>query len=346
MDIKQRKNEHIEICLKQNVEYSYNFWNDVVLEHYALPEFDKEEVSTRTSLLGKELSAPFLIGAMSGGTELAEHLNSTLAKVASELKIGLCVGSQRPILKLRNDENVLRSYEVIKEYDIPIVIGNIGAPQIPKLADKDLDILFESIGADFLAIHLNFPQEMIQPEGDSNARGILEKIREISSSYPIIVKEVGFGISREVASKLKDAGVKAIDVAGTSGTNWIAVEYFRAKNRNLISKEKLAKTFWDWGIPAPLCILECKDLGMPLIASSGIRNGLDIAKALVLGASCVSMARPLLKNALEGEERLKEQISSILEELKVAMFLTNCKEIKDLRKVKYWIVGKLREFCL
>jgi isopentenyl-diphosphate delta-isomerase len=343
MDIKQRKADHIRICVEENVDYSHSYWEDISLKHQALPDFDFNEVLTQTNLLGKTLSAPVLIGAISGGIEKADGLNKLLAKVASEKKIGLCIGSQRPLLKLKGDKEVLKSYEVVKNYKIPLVIGNIGAPQLPKLTDKDINLLFESIGADYLAIHLNYPQEIAQVEGDLNARGVLKKLEEISKSYPLIVKEVGFGISIEVAEKLKDAGVKAIDVSGTSGTNWVMVEYFRSKSIADERKMKIAETFKNWGIPAPVCLMECRKLGLPLIASSGIRNGLDAAKAITLGASAVSIARPFLKKAILSEKELDEKIDRTIEELKTAMFLTNSREVKDLHKAHFWLKGELRE---
>jgi len=343
MDIKTRKDDHMRICVEEKVDYSYNYWEDITLKHQALPDFDFSEVSTQTKILGKTLSAPVFIGAISGGIEKAGGLNKLLAKTASDKKIGLCLGSQRPLLKLKSDKEVLKSYEVVKSYKVPLVIGNIGAPQLPKLASKDIDLLFESIGADFLAIHLNYPQEIAQPEGNLNARGVLKKIEEISKSYPLIVKEVGFGISYEVAEKLKDAGVKAIDVSGVSGTNWVLVEYFRSKSIDAQRKMKVAETFKDWGIPAPVCLMECRKVGLPLIASSGIRNGLDAAKAIALGASAVSIARPFLKKAMVSEKELDEKIERTVEELKTAMFLTNSKEIKDLHKAHFWLKGELKE---
>jgi isopentenyl-diphosphate delta-isomerase len=343
MDIKSRKDDHIRICVEEKVDYSYNYWEDITLKHQALPDFDFSEVSVQTKLLGKTLSAPVLIGAMSGGIEKAGGLNKLLARVASSKKIGLCIGSQRPLLKLKGDKEVLKSYEVVKSYEVPLVIGNIGAPQLPKLTNKDIDLFFESIGADYLAVHLNYPQEIAQVEGNLNARGVLKKIEEISKSYPLIVKEVGFGISSEVAEKLKDAGVKAIDVSGVSGTNWVMVEYFRSKSVDAQRKMKVAETFKNWGIPAPVCLMECRKVGLPLIASSGIRNGLDAAKAITLGASAVSIARPFLKKAMVSEKELDEKIDRTVEELKTAMFLTNSKEVKDLHKAHFWVKGELRE---
>ncbi|MBN2094698.1 MAG: type 2 isopentenyl-diphosphate Delta-isomerase [Candidatus Aenigmarchaeota archaeon] len=343
MDIKTRKDDHIRICLEEEVEHRYNYWDDIILKHHALPDFDFVEVSSETTFLGKKLGAPILIGAISGGIEKAGGLNEMLAKSACERKIGLCIGSQRPLLKLRGDKDALKSYSVVKNYDLPLVIGNIGAPQLPALCAPDTDLLFESIGADFLAVHLNYPQEIAQPEGDLNARGVLEKICEIAKSYPVIVKEVGFGISGEVALKLKDAGVKAIDVSGTSGTNWVMVEYYRSKSVKSKRKMKIAETFRNWGIPAPICLTECRKTGLPLIASSGIRNGLDAAKALTVGASAVSIARPILKAAMAGKDALDEYLDATIEELKIAMFLTNSVGVKDLRKAKFWTVGKLKE---
>ncbi|MGC9310339.1 MAG: type 2 isopentenyl-diphosphate Delta-isomerase [Candidatus Aenigmatarchaeota archaeon] len=344
MDIKQRKDDHIRICMEEDVEYSHNFWGDICLKHCALPEFDLSEVSTKTGFLGKRLASPILIGAISGGIEKAGGLNSLLARTAEKYGIGLCVGSQRPLLKLKGDREALKSYEVIKGYDIPLKVGNIGAPQLPSLSNSDIDLLFDSIGADFLAVHLNYPQEVVQPEGDTNARGVLEKIKEISASYPVIVKEVGFGISGEVAAKLKDAGVKAIDVAGVSGTNWIKVEYYRSKSAKSFRKVKIAKTFKKWGIPAPLCLLECGEAGLPLIGSSGIENGHDAAKVVALGAGAVSIARPILRYAMKGEAELGEKLERTIEELKIAMFLTGSKNLEALKTAKYWTRGKLKDF--
>jgi isopentenyl-diphosphate delta-isomerase len=344
MDIQSRKDDHIRICVEEDVNYSRNFWDDVMLRHHALPDFDLSEVSLKSDVLGKPLDAPLLIGAISGGIGKAGALNEILANFASEKKIGLCVGSQRPLLKLMGDEEVRQSYEVIKNYDIPLKIGNIGAPQLPSLSNQDIELLFESIGADFLAVHLNYPQEVVQPEGDTNARGVLEKIKEISGSFPVIVKEVGFGISVQVAQSLKDAGVKAIDVAGVSGTNWVKVEFYRSKSVMNYRKMKVAKTFKNWGIPAPACLIECRSLGIPLIGSSGIINGYDIAKSVALGANCVSVARPFLKKALKGEYEIEEKYARTLEELKVAMFLTNSQNIGALKNAKYWIRGELKDF--
>jgi isopentenyl-diphosphate delta-isomerase len=200
------------------------------------------------------------------------------------------------------------------------------------------------IDADMLTIHLNFPQEMIQPEGNENAFGILEVIKNLSESFPIIVKECGSGITREVALLLKSAGIKGIEVSGVSGTSWVAVEYYRAKSIGDKAKENAGKIFWNWGVPSPVSVIECKKIDLPIVGSGGIRHGLDIAKSIAVGGDASSMARVLLSSALEGSDALMDKFKEIIEELKTAMFLTGSKNIEELKKAKYVLTGKIKDW--
>jgi len=347
MLIKKRKGEHIEICLNQKVDSDHNYWNDVNLVHKALPEINKKDISTKASLLGKELEYPILIASMSGGHEKGKLLNENCARAASELGIGFCVGSQRAALER---PELTESYAVVKKYDIPLVVANIGGVQLIEQKEKkpltlgQIEKIIDMIGADAVGIHLNLAQEAVQPEGDENADGILNAIKKVAENFPVIVKEAGAGISKEVALLLKGAGVRVIETSGLSGTSWTAVEHYRAQAMGDEKKEKIGKTFWNWGVPSPISVLECKTTNLPVIGSGGIRNGLDVAKAIALGADSASIAKSLLKNALKSPEDVKKQLEVIGEELKIAMFLTGCKDIVELKKTKYVLTGKLKDW--
>lgn len=343
-NIEKRKSEHVDICLKEEVSGTHNYWNDINLIHNALPEINKNEINTETKFLDKKLSAPILIAPMSGGYEKGKIINENCAKAASELRIGFCVGSQRAALE---NPELIDSFSVVKDFDVPLVAANIGASQLVKqknnpVSIEDLQKIMDMINADFLIIHLNYPQEMVQPEGNENAYAVLDAIEKIAENFSVIVKECGSGISKETAEKLKSAGVKAIDVSGVSGTSWTAVEYYRAKQDKL--KEKIGKMFWDWGIPAPVSVLECKTI-IPVISSGGIRNGLDVARSIILGADAASIARVLLPNALENSNSVKNKLNDIIEELKISMFLTGSKNIEQLKKVDFILTGKTKEWA-
>ena len=227
--IENRKIDHINICLKENVEADYNYWQDISLVHNALPEIDKNEIDLKIKVFGKELKAPLIISAMTGGCETAKKINKNLAIAAEKLGIGMGVGSQRASLE---NHSLIETYSVVKNYDIPLIIGNIGLPQLIKgsIGLKDAKLAMKMISADILAIHLNYLQEVVQPEGEHFARGGVEKIKEIAFHLPVLVKESGAGISREVALMLKNANVLGIDVGGLGGTSFSAVEYYRANN--------------------------------------------------------------------------------------------------------------------
>jgi isopentenyl-diphosphate delta-isomerase len=199
------------------------------------------------------------------------------------------------------------------------------------------------VGADVLAIHMNYLQEVVQPEGNTNAAGCLDMIKEVSGKYPVIAKETGCGISMLVAVGLKDAGVIGIDVGGYSGTSFSAVEFYRALAIKDKLRERLGDTFWDWGIPTPVSVIKA-NVGLDLIATGGIRNGLDIAKALVLGANSAGMAGELLMAATESSQRVEEKLEAIIQELKAAMFLVGAKNISELKKRKYIITGRTKEW--
>ncbi|MFQ6106449.1 MAG: type 2 isopentenyl-diphosphate Delta-isomerase [Thermoplasmata archaeon] len=333
----ERKKEHVEIVSEEDVDASYRYWDDIVLIHKALPEIDVDEIDTGIEIFGKKLNAPLIISAMTGGFEEARKINENLAEAAASVGVGMGVGSQRQALE---DPSLEDTYSVLREHDIPLRIGNVGAPQlIPQPGEEPLNIedaerAVAMIDADVLAVHLNFLQEIVQPEGDLKARGCLKAISAVAGVFPVIGKETGAGISREVAVALKKAGVVGIDVGGLGGTSWSAVEFFRAKKRNDLRKQELGKLFWNWGIPTPVSVIWA-NVGLPVIATGGVQNGLDIARAIVLGASCAGMASRLLPAAKESSEAVEFELKAIIHELLAAMFLTGSADVEELAAKEY-----------
>jgi len=335
-----RKLEHIRICLEEEVESEYTGFEDVMLIHKALPEIDFSEIDTEVEFFGKKLSAPLLIASMTGGHPETKEINKNLAMAVEEMGIGMGVGSQRAAIE---DESVADSFTVVREYaPKAFIYANVGLPQVLKHGVEFVEKAVEMVDADAVAIHLNFLQEVIQPEGDLNAKGGLKAIEEVCSSIkvPVIVKETGAGISREIAIRLKLAGVDAIDVGGKGGTSWSGVEVYRA---NGIARD-VGLDFWDWGIPTAFCVAECYDV-LPVIATGGLRSGLDLAKALALGAKLGSAALPFLKAVVEeGVEGVKNLIEYYVRGLKTAMFLTGCRRVYELRAITIFITGKFKDW--
>jgi len=334
--ISDRKLEHLLLCLHGDVEYKSKKtgFEDVELVHKALPEINKDEIDISTEFFGKKLDAPIIISAITGGHPASLSINRELAKAAHKLNIGMGVGSQRAAIE---NSDLIPTYTIVRE-NAPsaFIIGNIGAQQID-YAEKAVHM----IDADALAIHLNPLQESIQPEGDINARGQLESIKKVVDTVetPVIVKETGAGISREVAIALESVGVDAIDVAGSGGTSWAAVETYRAKKRNW------RNLYWDWGIPTAVSTIEvCESVKIPVISSGGIRSGLDAAKAIALGADAVSIALPLLKEAYRGYKAVIAKLEEYKKALEVAMYLVGADDIKKLRKSDLVIMGDTREW--
>ncbi|MGD8779296.1 MAG: type 2 isopentenyl-diphosphate Delta-isomerase [Ignavibacteria bacterium] len=334
-DTSLRKKDHIQICLNDEVDFKHKTSG---LEHYdfehnAITEVDINKIDLTSKFFGERINYPFVISCMTGGTQEALGINSKLAEVAYELKIPMGVGSQRQALE---NGNYLESYKVIKKYadGIPLM-GNIGAAQVAKFSGVDeITKLVDMIEAKAIVIHLNPLQEIIQKEGEPNFNGLLKSIEKIAKTIkvPIITKEVGSGISRAVARKLLEAGVRGIDVAGAGGTSWSAIEAKR-------NEEEIESCFRDWGLPTTYCIKEVKKLKknffFALIASGGITNGEQIAKAIALGADLVASAKPLLKSIVNGGvEETTKLIDSWFLTVKRIMYLTGADNLKELKKVK------------
>jgi isopentenyl-diphosphate delta-isomerase len=336
----ERKREHVQISLKENVAAHYNYWDDVHLFHNALPEINENEIELSTQLFEKKLNAPLIISGMTGGYPDGKKINERLAAAAAKFQLGMGVGSQRAALE---NQKLAETYSVVKNYDIPLKIANIGASQIvlwdkKQILDNAAKIV-EMIDADVLAVCLNFLQEAIQPEGEAHAKGCLETIDMLSREFsrPILIKESGAGICGKVASQLKQTKVCGIDVGGAGGTSFSAVEYYRAKIKGDAQNMRAGQTFWDWGIPTPSCILEAgkaTNWELPIIATGGVRHGLDVAKALVLGASAAGMAHALLKPALKDKKSLEMELDVIMRELRIAMFLVGADTIEKLSTVE------------
>jgi len=331
MKISKRKSEHIKTCLKENVSFKEKKtgFEDYEFIHCALPEVDMEQIKTETEFLGKTLSFPFMISAMTGGCDKAFEINERLAEVCSIERIAMGVGSQRQMME---NERYLDTFRIVRERAPDgVIIGNIGAVEVLEISDVSVfQKMVDLIEADAMAVHLNPLQEILQPEGNCRFRGVLKAIERLVKglSVPIIVKEVGCGISRSVAKRLVGIGVKYIDVAGAGGTSWAAIESYRGAYR------RLAHTFWDWGIPTARSLeMVGRIKGVRVIASGGIKDGVVLAKAIALGAEIGGAARKVLKVLLEdGEESLVSLIRLWRTQLKVAMFLTGSSSLQDLRR--------------
>jgi isopentenyl-diphosphate delta-isomerase len=328
----QRKSEHLRILLKEDVHFRnlttglerYRF------VHQALPEINRDDIDLSTTLLHKELRAPLIISSMTGGTEEAEAINKNLALAAQTHGLGMGVGSQRAALE---DPNLSHTYQVRDVAPDILLLANLGAVQLNYgYGVEHCQRAVEMIEADGLILHLNPLQEALQREGNTDFSGLLVKIEEVCRglSVPVVVKEVGWGISEEVARRLANAGVAAIDVAGAGGTSWSEVEMYRADSE---TSRRIAAAFADWGIPTAESIQMVRRgaSGVTLIASGGIRTGVEAAKAIALGADAVALATPFLKPATISPEAVGEKIRELLEELRTAMFCVGAGNLQELK---------------
>ena len=340
----ERKDEHLELSLNDSIEGPNTTWLEHVhLIHNPLPELSLDDVNTKVRFLGKELRAPLIILGMTGGTEKAYNVNRELAKLANEFGIAIGVGSQRAMIE---DRSVEYTYRVVREFasDVP-VIANIGATQLVRYDIKDIEWIIEVLEADALAVHLNPAQELVQPEGDRDFRGVLNRLVQLRDvlSVPIIVKEVGSGIPREVAKVLYDVGIRYFDVGGAGGTNWIAIEMLRLQRRGL-GDAKIAKNFLSWGLPTAVSVVEVRDAApnATIIASGGIRTGIDVAKCIALGSDLAGFARPMLKALVTGNAR--EFLKEVIVELRMTMLLVGAKDLEELKRVSIVILDKLAQW--
>ncbi len=333
-DTEQRKNEHIKLCLSKKVESLVAEFKNVHLVHNSLPEMNFDEIDTSIAFLGKKLNAPIIIEAMTGGCKEAEQINKNLAKAAERVGVAFGLGSQRAMI---DDPQLTKTYVVKDVAPKVFLIGNIGLIQFMNgFTNKDFNRAISEVNCDALAIHLNPLQELCQPEGNKNWKGGLDELKEVcEAGFPIIVKETGSGISAEAAKKIEKAGAIAIDVAGYGGTNFALIENYRGG----------ASGFENWGILTPCSILEVRSaVKIPIIASGGIRSGIDMAKAIALGADMCGAALPFLKAATISDKAVEEKLNEFIKQLKIAMMLTGSSNIAELKKAKYVLTGFVREW--
>jgi isopentenyl-diphosphate delta-isomerase len=346
-----RKAEHLELALRPEAQSPLEAgWVDVELVHASLPEVDLDEVRLSTQLVGHRLEAPLIIAGMTGGHADAEALNHALGAAAQRHGLGVGVGSQRAALL---DPSLESTYAAVRN-SAPdaCVIANIGVAQLIRqktgeaVGPDDVRRLVQMINADALAVHLNFLEEAVQPEGDRRARGCTAAIAQLCEqlSVPVIAKETGGGMSHETAAQLAAVGVAALDVGGAGGTSFTAVEQMRADRQGDTTSAGLGRTFAAWGIPTPAAVAAATGAGLPVIATGGIRTGLDAAKALALGAAAVGVARPLLAAAMEGEGALDRWIHQFLAELRTALFLAGSASPGELRQRRVLITGRTRDW--
>jgi isopentenyl-diphosphate delta-isomerase len=340
----QRKADHIRINLEQDVT-AHNVtggFERYALPHAALPGIDLEAVGTTVEVLGKSLAIPIIVASMTGGTEDAGRINRALAAAAQETGVAIGVGSQRAAIE---DPSLAWTYQVRDIAPDVLLFANLGAIQLNYGYGVDeCQRAVDMVGADALILHLNALQEALQPEGNTRFSGLLARIEEVcrALAVPVVAKEVGWGISGEAARQLADAGVAAIDVAGAGGTSWSQVEMHRARSE---LGRQVAAAFVDWGMPTAACVVQVRKAlpSMTLVASGGIRDGIQVAKAIALGAQACSIARPFLRASRISEEAVVQYIEVLGRQLRVAMFAAGVATVADLSRVTLRPTGRVAE---
>lgn len=335
----RRKLDHIRICVDRDVEFDRKetFFRGMELSSSSFPDINLEDVDTSIEFLGEKLSAPIFVTAITGGEKSAEKVNRDIAKATDELNLGMGLGSQRAMLE---DCSLTFTYDVRSEYDPAFLLGNIGIAQLNEYDREEFEWLVDEVSADALAVHVNPAQEAVQPEGDTDFEGCLEDLISVSKGldYPVILKQVGEGISRNSASDLNRADLYAVDVGGAGGSSWTKIDNFR-------SEHSYGDVFREWGVPTAQSLIETKrNYKGRVTATGGIRNGLDIAKAICLGAEACGVGLPVLraqqKNGSKGVEKF---LKVMVEEFKIAMFLNGSENIKGLREKDLYIPRGLRD---
>lgn len=344
----KRKVEHLKVCLEKDTQARSveTGFGELHFVHRCLLNAALDEVDVSTRFLGKEFGAPLFISAMTGGADETASVNGTIATVVEEFQIGMCVGSQRAGIE---DPSLEHTYRIARERaPSAFLSANLGIAELLRYEPEKIASAVEMIEADALTIHLNPLQEHLQPEGTHIGSGSEEKIGDCARylRVPLILKETGAGISREDALGMQQAGVKGIEVAGAGGTSWAAVEHYRSLEAGDRKRAALARTFWDWGIPTVASLLEvCTVKGLEVVGSGGMTNGIEVTKALALGATLGGIAHRVLRPAVEGVQRLRDELEIITDEVRVAMALVGARRIQDLRAVPIIISGSTAEWA-
>jgi isopentenyl-diphosphate delta-isomerase len=350
-EVKQRKIEHVSVALGQDISVAQRAnWNDIQFVHQALPEIDLDEIDTSVNFLGHTLRYPIFISSLTGGHPDVTSINRNLARAAEYYGLALGVGSQRAGIV---NPDVSSSYAITRDYaPNTFLIANIGAPQLitqsrhAAFTIAHVERAIDMIRANALAVHLNSLQEATQPEGDRRAVGEAAALKALTSKVkvPVIAKETGAGICREQALLLHSCGVAAIDVGGAGGSSMPAMEAARSEARGDSRTQNIGLLYRDWGIATPVSIVESSVAGLPLIATGGVRNGLDMARALALGASLAGMGFPFLKAASQSYEAVCELLETVVAELKVAMQLSGAATIGQLQQMDIVVTGETRNW--
>lgn len=343
--IGQRKADHLALCATDEVAFrsKTSLFEQVRLVHDALPDLDADAIDTTTTLLGKTLRAPIVIAAMTGGTDEAAKVNRELSSIAEERGYGFGLGSQRA-MHVRT--HTAPTYAVRDVAPKTLVLGNLGVVQARKMTTAEVEALVLEVGADAVCIHLNPAMELVQPGGDRDFRGGLDTIARLVGELrvPVVVKETGCGLSRSVGERLRGVGVRHVDVSGAGGTSWVAVETKRAEAENDTKARALGEALWDWGIPTAASVGLVAPLGFDtVIATGGVATGMDIARAVALGASAGGIARPALKALTSGGRAgALAFLEGVETELRAVMLLTGSRNLAALRKTRKVVGGELR----
>jgi isopentenyl-diphosphate Delta-isomerase len=338
--LKRRKADHLALCATDAVAFKAKgtLLDEVELVHDALPDRSVDEVRLETPLLGKTLRAPLVVSGMTGGTPEARAVNRDLARAAEAVGVGFGLGSQRAMLR---SPDLAATYAVRDVAPTALVLGNIGLVQARDTPTARLRELVRAVGADALCVHLNPAMELVQPGGDRDFRGGLDTLRRLQGELglPLVVKETGAGLSRRVGERVAALGIRTVDVSGAGGTSWVGVETLRAEGEG----KALGETFWDWGIPTAASVGLLAGLGLDIVATGGVRSGLDVARALALGATAGGLAAPLLRAQREGGfEGVKRRLEGLVEEVRAAAFLCGCASAAELRTAPRVLGPRLR----